>query len=164
MDRYIGKYRVDIERDMDTGDPLKNGATYLRCVGATGKNGGKVYRYNNNTLVAYIPNKQDTHVRSTVRAENVCEKFDEKGIFYKTVQYDNAMDIYFDEVYLDEVWEYLSITKYGAIIPPASIKNHTRRDEIRQERYDLLSKEERERRRISGEKLMNVLKSKEENG
>lgn len=153
MRKYIGKYRVDIERDLDSGDHILNGFTYLRCSGEIGSNGGKVYRYDNDTLIAYIPNKQDTKVKSITRAVNVCKKFNEVGVSYGTQEYDNAMDIYFSECDLDKVWEFLNLSKTGANIPPESIKNHPRRDEIRKEKSDNMSDEERARRKIQGKRL-----------
>lgn len=162
MDKYIGKYRVDIERDLISGDPLEDGFTYLRCVGSVGKNGGSVYRYNEDTLVAYIPSKQDSETNTLMKAKNVCEKFDDVGVSYETEEYDNAMDIYFSESDLDKVWEFLSLTKNGAGIAPKSIKNHIRKDEIRQERLENMSDEERERRRISAERLSDIFKRKAE--
>jgi hypothetical protein len=48
MDKYVGTYRILIEKDIRTGENLES--TYIKC-----KHGGQIYRYNDDVLVVYIP-------------------------------------------------------------------------------------------------------------
>lgn len=148
MDKYIGKYRVEIERDIDTGDPIPNGQTYLRCVKRNAD--GKVYRYNEHTLVCYMC--------GTGKINNTIEKMDEMKLKYSVEWYSGEADIYFEEDDLDKLVELFGLTSFGADIVPTSIKNHPRKDEIRQERLDGMSEEEKERRRARGLELSRLLR------
>lgn len=50
MDNYIGQYRIMIERDLRTNEPLES--TYIKC-----NKGGQIYRYNKDILVYSVPRK-----------------------------------------------------------------------------------------------------------
>lgn len=150
MKKYIGKYRVDIERDTD-GEPVENGELYLRCVGRN--RGGTVYRWDDETLVVYVPS-------SVGKANNMIEDMNESGveILFKREYYGEA-DIHIRESDLDKVAETIGLTSFGAYIQPTSIRNHPKRDEIRQEKRDNMSDEEKEKMRLLGERLKSFRKN-----
>lgn len=141
-----------MERDSD-GEPLKDGFTYLKCVSP--HKGAKVYRYDENTLIFYSPSKQ--------KGNNVVIKIEDVGIeVLSTSEYDKELDIRFYEKDLDKISSIIGLTSNGAKIIPRSLKNHPRYKEIKKERFDALSDEEKEKRRLKGERLYNLLESKEE--
>lgn len=145
MKKYVGKYRVDVERCSITGDEIENSNYYLRCIGRN--KGGKVYRYDENTLVVYVAS-------SVGKGKNMIEDMKELGVeVIKTLEYADEIDIYINESDLDKVADIIGITENGAKIAPNSIKNHPRRDEIRQEKKDNWTDEEKEKYRLLGEKL-----------
>ena len=156
MDKYIGKYRVDIERDIG-GDPVKEGFTYLRCLKRN--KGGKVYRINSSTLNCYVVSSI-TKANSIYRdmCEAVINNYDE-GTVLKSMdrvnikRYSGEADIVFKEDDLDLFAEFIGLSISGANISPTSIKNHPRKDEIRAEKLENMTDEEKERRRIQSERL-----------
>lgn len=151
MKKYIGKYRVDIERDSITGEPVENGEMYLRCKGGV----EKVYRYDDNTLVVYISS-------SIEKANNIVKKMSEIGVnIVFRRDYHKEADIHIKECDLDKVSEIIGIITSGAKIHPISIKNHPRRDEIRQEKRDNMSEDEKEQLRLKGEMLKSFRKNKD---
>ena len=145
MNKYVGKYRVDIERCPKTGDVIEEADTFLRCLGRN--KGGKVYRYDEEILVCYVAS-------SLSKAKNMVKDINNLGVeIVKLVEYNNEGDIYFYEKDLDKIVDVICITTNGAKIHPRSIKNHPRRDEIRQEKLDKLSDEEKLIRKQRGEML-----------
>lgn len=154
MKKYIGKYRVDIERDCVTGEPIENGEMYIRCKGGV----EKVYRYDENTLVIYVSS-------STDKANNIIKKMNEIGVeaVFKRYYYKEA-DIHIKECDLDKVSEIIGIITNGAKIHPTSIKNHPKRDEIRQEKRDSMSEDEKEKMRLKGEMLKSFRKNSNNQG
>lgn len=151
MNKYIGKYRVDIERCPITGDVVEETDTYLRCVARN--KGGKVYRWDENILVCYVES-------SVSKAKNMVEEIKERGLeVIKLVEYADEADIHFYEKDLDKIADIICITTNGAKINPRSIKNHPRKEEIRQEKYDSLSDEEKEQLRLKGEMLKSFRKN-----
>ena len=149
---YINKYRVDIERDIN-GDVVDEGITYLRCVGR-GK-GNKVYRYDNDTLVYYVCSKG--------KGNNMYKEIIDRGVSATKTEYDGEVDIYFSEKDLELIADILCVTTTGASIVPKSIKNHPRRKEIKAEKDALLTNEEREKRRLQGERLRQIKEDKNSN-
>lgn len=153
MKDYVGKYRVDIERCQITGDEIEGSNYYLRCV--SGNKGGKVYRYDDNILVCYVKS-------SVSKARNMIKKIEDMNIeIFKLVEYADEADIYFYEKDLDKIAEIICITSNGAKIAPNSIKNHPRRDEIRQHKKDNWNDEEKEKYRLLGEKLKSFRKNED---
>lgn len=151
MNKYVGKYRVDIERCTDTGDVIEDAETYLRCVSRN--KGGKVYRWDENVLVCYVES-------SISKAKNMVKQIEERNVeVIKLVEYADEADIHFYEKDLDSIADIICITTSGAKINPRSIKNHPRKEEIRQERFDSLSEEEKEQLRLKGEMLKSFRKN-----
>jgi len=155
MKKYVGQYRVDIERDIITGDHLINGQTFLRVPKAMKENGGKIYRYNENILVAYVPNK--------TTGARLYAKSIEKVHLYKIVEYDDGMDLYFKEEYIREMAKIMMVSTNGSNIPPESIKNHPRRKEIREQRKANMSEEQLEIMRNRGLRLFQNISNSSEN-
>lgn len=155
MKKYIGKYRVDIERDI-YGEPIEDGNLYLRCV-SRNKN-GMVYRFDENTLVVYVPS-------SVSKANNMIEEMKELGvdIVFKREYYGEA-DIHIKEEDLDKVANIIGLTSNGAKTLPTSIKNHPRKDEIRQEKKDNMTEEEKERMKSLGDRLKSFRKNNDKQG
>jgi len=150
MEKYIGKYRTLAERNLN-GDPLENGFTYLRCIKRN--RGGKVYRFNDDTLVVYV--------LGTGKSNNIIKDIKNVGVeILKVIEYDGEKDIHFKESDLDKIKDIIGLTSNGAKINPSSIRNHPRYKEIKKERFDALSDEEKEKRRLSGEKLREIFESK----
>ena len=129
MRKYIGKYRVLIERDLDTGEPIE--FTYINGTG--GRKHTKVYRYDNDTLVIYVPTRW---------VNNIVERVSECITVEKTVEYDGEVDIYIKEVDLHRLDHIFKFKTLGANISPESIKNHPRYKEIKKEKRDNMSEEE----------------------
>jgi len=153
MDKYIGTYRVEIERDSFTGDVVKGADTFLRVDSVMAKKGGKVYRFDTNVLVAYIPVLQ--------RARNVYgEMLDRDVQLVDFVDYSDGMDLYFVESDLVRVADLLKVSTLGASTKPDSLKNHPRRKEIQEEARNNRTPEENERLRLMGEKLMESRENK----
>lgn len=103
MDKYVGQYRVIIEKDIRTGENLEN--TYIKC-----KHGGQIYRYNDNILVAYIP--------STVIGKRLVEE-----LKYKLIKYDygnKEYRLYFKEEYINEFAETMKASTQGKDIKPGN--------------------------------------------
>ena len=145
MNKYIGKYRVDIERDSITGNHIIGADTFLRVDSVMRKRGGKVYRYDESTLVAYIP--------STTKGINVYLKMIEKIFIVNLIEYDDGFDIYFLENDLESVADIIGVSSYGASKVPESIVNHPFKTEIQEEKRKNRTPEEIERFRLLGERL-----------
>lgn len=150
MDSYIGKYRVLIERD-NNGDVIDKGFTYLRCIYPF--KGAIVYRFNKDTLVFYSP-------YGTSKTKNLLKKLDDMSIQYEVDYMTGESTIRFAESDLDKIHKLLGVAENGAKIPPKSIKNHPRQKEIKAEKDANLTDEEREKRRLMGEKLRKARENK----
>lgn len=146
MRKYINKYRMDMERDYYTDDPILEGDTWIRVDSIMRKRGGKVYRYDENVLVAYIPSSQKGNNILKFMAKNSIE-------VVRTMDYSDGWDIHFLESDLENMESILGLSTFGASIVPESIKNHKYKDQIRQEKRENRSEEEKERFRLLGEKL-----------
>jgi len=152
MRNYIGKYSVLVERDQN-GDYDKNGFTYLNC--NKRNRGGSVYRKDSSKLVAYIASSQ--------KGRNMVKEIEALGIeVVNVVEYDGEYDIVFNEKDLDKLKDIFCISELSAKRLPESFKNHPRYKEIKQERFDALSDDEKESRRLKGVELRSVLQSKKE--
>ena len=151
MIKYLGKYRVLCERDLD-GEVTDKDFTYLVGTG-THKN-SKIYRYSNNILKLYVEGKSSPTNR-------MIKAFEECGVeILDIVEYDFEVDILFNEFDIDKVCEIITCKTSGAKIQPDSIKNHPRYKEIKQQRWDALSEEEKEERILKGKLLRERLQSK----
>lgn len=150
MDKYVGKYRVLIERD-DRGDVVDEGFTYLKC--NTPFKGAMVYRFNEDILVFYSP-------YGTGKTKNLLKKLDEINIDYQVTYMTGESTIKFAESDLDKIHKLLGVANYGAKIPPKSIKNHPRKEEIKAKKDANLSEQERKRRKLMGERLKKARENK----
>ena len=147
MKRYRGKYRVLIERD-DYGDPLENGFTYLKC--NKNNRGGKIYRYDDKYLVAYV--------NSSITGKNMVKKILEKDLYASVVYYDGECDITFLESDIDKLARIFNISVLGKDMIYSSIENHPRKDEIRKNKRNNYSDEYIERMRKQLEHMKNYSK------
>lgn len=87
MLNYIGKYRVEYERDK-SGYAMEG--SYIKC-----KNGGEIYRYSSTLLCIYLT--------STQRGRKIEEALGNK---IKSIEYgDDEVRIYFLEKYIDDFVE-----------------------------------------------------------
>ena len=153
MIKYLGKYRVLCERDID-GEVVEKDFTYLTGTGSH-KN-SKIYRYDNNVLKLYVEAKSNPTNRMT-------KLFQDNGVgIISLVDYDFEVDILFNESDIDTVCSLINCKTSGSKIVPESIKNHPRYKEIKQERWDALSEEEKEERILKGKLLRERLQSKTE--
>ena len=151
MIKYLGKYRVLCERDLD-GELTDKDFTYLVGTG-THKN-SKIYRHNDNILKLYVEGKSSPTNR-------MIKAFEEYGVeILDIVEYDFEVDILFNEFDIEKVCEIITCKTSGAKIQPDSIKNHPRYKEIKQERWDALSEEEKEERILKGKLLRERLQNK----
>jgi hypothetical protein len=142
-----------MERDYYTDVPVPEGETWIRIDGVMRNRGGKVYRYDENVLVAYMPSVQ--------KGNNIIKYMETNSIaIISTIQYSDGVDIYFQESDLVNMESILGIIKSGSTIPPESIKNHKFKHKIREDRKNNRTDEENERLRLRGEKLMEHLKNK----
>ena len=146
MRKYINKYRIDMERDYFTDNPILGGSTWIRVDSVMRKRGGKVYRYDEDILVAYIPSVQ--------RGNNVLKHMAEIHVpLEDRMQYSDGWDIHFREMDLQKMETMLGLSTYGASIPPESIRNHKFKDQIRAEKKENRTDEEIEKFRLLGERL-----------
>jgi len=153
MIEYLGRYRVLCERDID-GEVTEKDFTYL--VGTGSHKNSKIYRYDDNVLKLYVESKSSPTNR-------MAKAFEDNGIdIISLVDYDFEVDILFNESDIEKVCDIITCKTSGAKIQPDSIKNHTRYKEIKQERWDALSEEEREERILKGKLLQERLQSKGE--
>lgn len=147
MRKYIGTYRIDMERDYYTDNPILEGMTWIRADSIMRKRGGKVYRFDQDTLVAYVP--------SVGKSNNIVAYMNENSIHIDQIEeYDDGKDIYFRECDLGLLEKILGLSTYGASAAPESIKNHKHKDQIREEKRMLRTEQENERYRLLGQKLM----------
>lgn len=145
MEKYVNKYRVQVERDIH-GEPME--FTYLQCIGKN--KGGEVRRYSDDILVAIVIGK------SIGKANNMFSNIskvigNDKNL--KRVDYEFESDIYFSESNLDKLAEVLCVKTTGASIPARSLKNHPRYKEIKQERFEALTNEQKQDRIDRGKRL-----------
>ena len=153
MRSYIGKYRIGMERDYYTDDPIIGSMTWIRVGSVMRKRGGKVYRYNPDTLVAYIPSVQ--------KSNNILKSMKDQSIEVLYIEeYSDGKDIHFKESDIPRLESILGLSTYGASISPESIKNHKFKDEIREEKRENRTEEEKERFRLLGEKLRASIENK----
>jgi len=129
MRKYIGKYRVLIERDLDTGEPME--FTYINGTG--GRKHTRVYRYDDDTLIIHVP---------TVQIDGIINRVSEYVIVEKTVRYSTEVDIYIKEGDLGSLDHIFKFKTLGSNIIPESIKNHPRYKEMKKEKRDNMSEEE----------------------
>lgn len=128
MNKYIGKYRVYIERDK-YGEPME--FTYLVSTKYTKDT---IYRYSNNVLKL-------NHVGNL---KNIINIFNENKI--EILDYllcDKEGYLLFKESDLDIISHIINIKTYGARIKPESIRNHPNYKEIREEKRKNMSEEQR---------------------
>lgn len=152
MRKYFGKYRVLVERDIN-GEVTDLDFTYL--VGTKNNNLCKIYRYNENILSLLIIGD------SAGKFKNFVKKFHDLKIpIVETVEGDMEGFIRFSETHLDTICGLIDCKTNGADIVPESIKNHPNYKEIKKARFESLSDEEKERRKLSGEMLRDRLISK----
>jgi len=131
MRKYIGKYRVLIERDIITGEPME--FTYI--VGTKAYKNMKAYRFDENTIVLHVPT---THTNSIINRVSNELKIKIK----KSTEYSGEIDIYIDE---SDLYKANSIFKFktsGANFKPESVKNNPRYKEIKQEKRDNMTEDE----------------------
>lgn len=110
MKKYVGKYRVCCEWDMNKLVPLKE-STYIYCSGE-----GQIYRVNDDTL-GYLKPKRGV-------MKSYIDKFKDLEVEI-THTFDSEGDIcfWFNEKDLDKVSEYLGARKSGVNISPYSKRN-----------------------------------------
>lgn len=147
MRKYVGRFRVLCERDIN-GDPVDNDFTYL--VGTRNYRDVKIYRYDEDKLKVYIPMGRISKLLDKMRALGV-EILDSE-------YYDGEVDLIVLERDLPVLASIFEIKTTGANIKPESVKNHPRRDELRQARLAALSDEEREKLKDRGRMLRDMRK------
>lgn len=103
MNKYVGTYRILIEKDIRTGENLES--TYIKC-----KHGGQIYRYNNDILVAYIPSRKI--------GLKIVEELSDKIVNYDYG--DKEYRIYFKEEYIDIFAEIVKASTQGKDIKPGN--------------------------------------------
>ena len=145
MRKYIGKYRVLCERDYN-GEPTGEDFTYL--VGTGGYVNSKVYRYDDNKLSLLVVGRSNGLIYNTIAKMKELEVE-----ILDFVSADKESIFIFHESDLPKVAEIISIKTSGASIQPTSLTNHPRRKQIRQEKQDSLSDEQKLERKLRGEKL-----------
>jgi len=152
MRKYIGKYRVLIERGSE-GNTLE--FTYL-----TGKRiypVCNIYRYNDEELTLTIMGKSAQVVNTIIKS------LVEEGVqFTKMVDCGSECVLRFKEVDLFLVDKAVGIKTMGAKIVPESIKNHHSRKQIKLDKYNSLSDEEKLKRKQKGEILQQRLKAQKQ--
>jgi hypothetical protein len=103
MDKYIGKYRVMPEVDSD-GNVMEG--NYIKCQAGT-----EIYRYDENTLVVYT---------SRAKGKIFAEQLQGKVLDY--VELDKECQIFFDEMYIDEVAGVVKAVTKGKDIKPGNVR------------------------------------------
>lgn len=87
MLKYIGKYKVEYERDLKTSKALDN--SYIKC-----KNKGQIYRYNTDVLALYTTLHRGKYIIK--QFNNLISSFEES---------DFESIIYFKEEYIEQFAE-----------------------------------------------------------
>ena len=110
MYKYVNKYRVVCEFDRVSLKPIKND-TYIYC-----KNGGQIYRYNDEVLVYYRPNiSKGSYVIKAFNNANV-------EVLYNGNS-DEEVYLRFRETDIEKVANIVGVRTLGASIKPYSVKN-----------------------------------------
>lgn len=110
MNKYIGKYRVLCERDLETNKPINNGEnTYIKC-----KKNAQVYRYNDEVLVLYVPSRP-TALYYEKCLNNACFRYDYS---------DYEGQFYFYEENIDKVMEVCKPFVSGKNIKPKNKRSY----------------------------------------
>jgi len=123
IEKYIGKYRVvseiDVEREdfpRDSTGALDSNDLYIKC-----SKGNKIWHYGGTCFTAYIP--------STFRGKYAIKKLAQENIPISNVEETDAELLFrFDEKYMDQVAELLKAQTNGAPISPFSVKNIPKSD------------------------------------
>lgn len=151
MEKYIGKYRVLVERD-DYGDITEMTNLYLV---STMNNNYQVSRYGGSVLSLLIQGGERNNI-----VQPVVDKFKKAGVPVIEVV-DGVVEgfIRFDEKYLDAVDSFLVFKRNGAKIKPDSVKNHPHYKEIKEEKRATYSPERIEMLRVRGEMLKSRLRT-----
>ena len=145
MRKYIGKYRVLLERD-DSGELTGEDFTYL--VGTGNYSDCKIYRYSDSVLKLLVMGK------TTAIVSNMLARFKQLNVeVVGLVDCKYEGFIMFNEKDLDKVAEIIIAKTSGASIKPESIKNHPNYKEIKKDKYDSLSDEQKEKLKLRGEAL-----------
>lgn len=124
MQKYVGKYRVLCELDLETNDVYRDKygnvdedcELYIDC-----QYGNKIKEWGHDTngrmlLKAYIP--------SLTRGRNIKKSLDKTGIPYTVYdEYDGEVEFRFSAKYIDEYASLLKAKTGGASISPFSVKN-----------------------------------------
>lgn len=110
MNKYIGKYRVCLEWDRNTLEPIKDD-TYIQC-----SKDGQIYRVDKELLVYYRPRRGNS--------EQFSKKLIDLGVKrVKNCSTDSDILIQFAEENLDIVANEVGASTNGVDIKPWSIKN-----------------------------------------
>lgn len=146
MRKYIGTYRVYNERDLN-GEVTDLDFTYIKGTGATYKN-TTISRFDDDNLKVIHHGKIST----------ILNNFEKYGIeCIDIVDCEGECAIVFNEKHLSDINKFMNIASSGSKTPPESIKNHPRYKEIKQERFDALSEDEKQKRIERGERLRKYL-------
>jgi hypothetical protein len=106
MDKYIGQYRVLIEKDLD-GKPMEG--TYIKCAGST-----QIYRYDKNTLVVYATRQKGKLFVEQIGMDKIKDY----------VELSRECQIFFDEMYIDEVAKVVKASTRGKNVKPKNKRNY----------------------------------------
>ena len=153
MRKYIGKYRVLAERD-DFGEITDGEFTYL--IGTGNYSDCKIYRHSDNVLKLLVIGQTSAIV------SNMLKKFKESKIeVVGLVDCKYEGFIMFNEKDLAKVAGIINARTSGASTKPESLRNHPNYKEIKQEKYNSLSEEQKEKLRLRGEALRDRLNNKD---
>lgn len=116
MNKYIGRYRILVERDIRTNKPLES--TYIRC-----KKGGQIYRYNNDILVYYVPRKLVENIIKQKLNELHIDLVD-----YYTTSEETIIKFY--EKDLDKLADIFEVSTQGKDIKPGNKRKSVDKNKI----------------------------------
>jgi len=150
MNNYVGKYRVVCERDYD-GNVMDRDMTYLS--GTRGYPNARITRISEDTLNLYVTASSIVD-KGSKTCSSMLRSFKKLGIEVLNVtEYSYEADIVFYEKDLNLVDEIISIKTSGKHFSPWSIKNHPNYKQIKADRWNALSDDEKQIKIEKGKRL-----------
>lgn len=149
MRKYIGEYRVLCERDI-YGEPLTDAFTYLVGVNQSYSN-SMIYRYNEDKL----------KIIHFGKLHSILSNFKKLGIEpLEILDCTGECSVVFYEKDLGLVDKFMKIKTIGKNTKPESLKNHPNHEQIKNEKFNNLSEEEKQRKILQGKRLLEIKKQK----